>query len=161
LFGEWLVLKHEYARAIPVLAQALALGNHPGFTRYWLARAYLGRGLDANALQLSNVLLGMYPNEVSALVIRLRVEARHGDTRDALADFRQIERTKDVTVTDLVGLASAQIALGNVAGALHSVRRYLASGNHDIDTLARLRTDPDLAQLRPRIGFAGSTITAE
>ena len=67
--------------------------------RYWLARAYDLRGLDADALRLANVLLGMYPNETSALVIRLRVEAREGDTRAALADFRQIERTKDVAVT--------------------------------------------------------------
>jgi DNA-binding winged helix-turn-helix (wHTH) protein/predicted Zn-dependent protease len=161
LFGEWLVLNHDYARAIPVLAQALALGNHPGFTRYWLARAYLGRGLDANALRLSNVLLGMYPNEVSALVIRLRVETRHGDARDARADFRQIESTKDVTVTDLVGLASAELAMGNGPGAVQLVRRYLASGNHDIDTLARLRTDPDLDQLRHRVGSDGHTPTAE
>jgi DNA-binding winged helix-turn-helix (wHTH) protein/Flp pilus assembly protein TadD len=160
-FGEWLVLNHDYTRAIPVLAQALALGNHPGFTRYWLARAYLGRGLDADALRLSNVLLGMYPSEVSALVIRLRVETRRGDTRDAQADFRQIERTKDVTVTDLVGLASAQVAIGNVPGAVHLVRRYLASGNHDIDTLARLRTDPDLDQLRHLVGSGGLTPTAE
>jgi hypothetical protein len=98
------------------------------------------RGLDADALRLANVLLGMYPNETSALVIRLRVEAREGDTRAALADFRQIERTKDVAVTDLVPLASAEIAMGNTAEALHLVRRYFASGNHDIDTLYRLRT---------------------
>jgi DNA-binding winged helix-turn-helix (wHTH) protein len=152
LYGEWLLFDRDYARAITVLNQAVALGNHPGFTRYWLARAYYLRGLDADALRLSNLLLALYPNETSALAIRLRVEAREGDARDALADFRQIERTKDVAVTDLVPLAASQIAVGNVSGALHSVRQYLASGNHDIETLARLRTDPDLDQLRPLLG---------
>ena len=144
LYGEWLLFDRDYARATTVLAQAVALGNHPGFTRYWLARAYYLRGLDADALRLSNLLLAMYPNETSALAIRLRIEAREGDTRDALADFRQIERTKDVAVTDLVPLAASEIAVGNVTGALHSVRLYLASANHDIETLARLRNDPDL-----------------
>jgi len=54
--------------------------------RYWLARAYDLRGLDADALRLANVLLGMYPNETSALVIRLRVEAREGEIVVALIE---------------------------------------------------------------------------
>lgn len=150
-YGKWLVLNHDYARAIPVLEQAVALGGHPGFTRYWLARAYYRRDLDADALRLANVLLGMYPNEVSALVIRMHVEARQGDMRDALADFRTIERTKDVAIADPVGLAAAQIAMGNVGAASRTVKRYLASGNRNIDVLALLRTDPDLAPLRPLV----------
>lgn len=90
----------------------------------------------------------MYPNEVSALVIRMHVDARQGDMRDALADFRTIERTKNVTVTDPVGLAAAQLAMGNAGAASRTVRRYLASGNRAIDTLLMLRTDPDLTLLR-------------
>jgi tetratricopeptide (TPR) repeat protein len=147
-YGKWLVLNREYAQAIPVLEQAVALGSHPGFTRYWLARAYYMRGLDADAQRMANVLLNMYPAETTALVVRMHVEARRGDVRDAVADFRTIERAQAVAFNDPVGLAAAQIAMGNVGAAARTVRRYLASGNRNIDTISLLRTDPDLAPLR-------------
>jgi DNA-binding winged helix-turn-helix (wHTH) protein/Tfp pilus assembly protein PilF len=147
-FGEWLVLRHEYGKATDVLARALALGNHPGYTRYWLAKADLLRGRNAEALRLSNVLLGMYPNEASALVLRLRAEIAQGNRQSALADFRTLTQIPNVAVSDPVALASADVALGRSDDALGVVRRYVASGTHDLDELGRFRTDPDLDPIR-------------
>jgi DNA-binding winged helix-turn-helix (wHTH) protein len=157
-FGEWLVLKRDYVRASDVLAQAVDLGNHPGFTRYWLARAYYKRGLYAQALRLSNVLLAMYPNEASALVLRLRVEAQSGDMRAALADYNRVAQIPDVAQTDPVALASADVAMGKRAQALRTVQQYVASGVLDIDEMARLRTDPDLDALRKDSGKDAATV---
>jgi len=64
--GEWLLLSRDYPDASAVLSQALDLGNHPGFTRYWLARAYYQRGLDAQALRLSNAVLALYPTDLAS-----------------------------------------------------------------------------------------------
>ena len=147
-FGEWLLLNRDYVRASAVLSQAVDLGNHPGFTRYWLARAYYLRGLDAQALRLSNLLLAMYPNEASALVIRLHVEAREGNVRAALADLHRIESIRNVAQTDPVALASAEVAMGNRGQAMRAVRQYVASGALSLDEMARLRTDPDLEPIR-------------
>ncbi len=155
-YGKWLVLNREYAQAIPVLEQAVALGSHPGFTRYWLARAYYMRGFDADAQRMANVLLNMYPAETTALVVRMHVEARRGDVRDAVADYRAIVRAQGVAFNDPVGLAAAQIAMGNVGAAARTVRRYLASGNRNIDAIALLRTDPDLAPLRRSLKILSS-----
>lgn len=147
-FGEWLVLRHEYGKATSVLERAVALGNHPGYTRYWLAKADLLRGRYADALRLSNVLLGMYPDEASALVLRLRTEIAQGDRQNALADFRRLTQTRNIAMTDPVALASADVAMGRSRDALSVVRRYVASGAHDLDDLGRFRTDPDLDPLR-------------
>jgi DNA-binding winged helix-turn-helix (wHTH) protein/Tfp pilus assembly protein PilF len=146
--GEWLVLNRSYARASTILSQAVDLGNHPGFTRYWLARAYYQRGLYDKALRLTDVLLGMYPGEASALVLRLRIEAAKGDMPSAVADFRRLEKIDRIEQTDPVALASADVALGKTQDALHTVRRYLLSGQVDLDEVGRIRTDPDLDALR-------------
>lgn len=148
LFGEWLVFNHDYVRASKVLAQAVDLGNHPGFTRYWLARAYTARGLDAQALRLSNQLLALYPDEPSALVMRMRIEARHHDMRAALADFSGIEQTRGLWQSDPLALASADVVMGKRAEALHTLLRYMSSGSPGIDEMSRIRTDPDFESLR-------------
>ncbi|MBV8331781.1 MAG: winged helix-turn-helix domain-containing protein [Candidatus Eremiobacteraeota bacterium] len=147
-FGEWLVLRHQYGKASDVLARAVALGNHPGYTRYWLAKADLLRGRNADALRLSNVLLGMYPNEASALVLRLQAEIAQGDRQAAEADFRTLIEIPKLALTDPVALASAEVALGHRDEALRVVRGYVASGAHDLDELGRLRSDPDLDAIR-------------
>ena len=154
LYGEWLLLHRNYARASEVLAQAVDLGNHPGFTRYWLAKSYYLRGRDAQALAMSNQLLGLYPGEASALVLRLRIEAREGDRRGALADYRRLREIRDPAQIDPIALASADVAMGNRAEALQTVRGYVSSGLHGIDEIARIRTDPDFDSLRSwiRIG---------
>ncbi|HEY7994490.1 MAG TPA: winged helix-turn-helix domain-containing protein, partial [Candidatus Eremiobacteraceae bacterium] len=100
LYGEWLVLDRDYVGASAVLSQALDLGYHPGFTRYWLARSYYQRGLDAQALRLSNEILALYPGEASALALRLRVETSLGDKKGALADLEQIEKISDPNRVD-------------------------------------------------------------
>jgi len=146
--GEWLVLNRNYAQASSVLARALDLGNHPGFTRYWLARAYYERGLYDKALPLANATLGMYPDEASAIALRLRIEAAKGDMPAALADFRHLERIPGLEKNDPVALASADVALGRTADALQTVRRYIKSGIRDIDAIGRIRTDPDLDAIR-------------
>ena len=154
LYGEWLLLHRNYARASEVLAQAVDLGNHPGFTRYWLAKSYYLQGRDAQALAMSNQLLGLYPGEASALVLRLRIEAREGDRRSALADYRRLREIHDPAQIDPIALASADVAMGNRAAALQTVRGYVSSGLHGIDEIARIRTDPDFDSLRSwiRIG---------
>jgi tetratricopeptide (TPR) repeat protein len=151
LYGEWLLLHHNYARASEVLAQAVDLGNHPGFTRYWLAKAYYMQGRDAQALEVSNQLLGLYPGEASALVLRLRIEARDGDMRGALADYRQLREIRDPAQMDPIALASADVAMGKPTEALQTVRGYVSSGLHGIDEIGRIRTDPDFDSLRSRI----------
>jgi tetratricopeptide (TPR) repeat protein len=148
LYGEWLLLHRNYARASEVLAQAVDLGNHPGFTRYWLAKSYYMQGRDAQALAMSNQLLGLYPGEASALVLRLRIEAREGDTHGALADYRRLRAIHDPTQMDPIALASADVAMGRRADALRTVRGYVSSGLHGIDEIARIRTDPDFDSLR-------------
>lgn len=156
LLGEWLVLDRDYAQAIAVLSQALDLGNHPGFTRYWLARAYYLRGLEPQALRLSNEVLALYPGEASALALRLRVESKLGDTRAALADLQAIEKIRDPKLIDPIALASADVAMGKRAEALHALRRYESSGMLGLDEIARIRTDPDFDSLRT--GF-NATVT--
>jgi DNA-binding winged helix-turn-helix (wHTH) protein len=146
--GEWLVLNRKYAKASSILARAVDLGNHPGFTRYWLARSYYQRGLYDKALPLANVLLAMYPGEASAIALRLRIEAAKGDMPAALADFGRLERISRVEETDPVAMASADVALGRTDQALQTVRRYMSSGIRDLDEIGRIRTDPDLDALR-------------
>ena len=158
LYGEWLLLHHNYARASEVLAQAVDLGNHPGFTRYWLAKSYYLEGRDAQALAMSNQLLGLYPGEASALVLRLRIEAREGDMHGALADYRRLREIRDPAQVDPIALASADVAMGNRAEALQTVRGYVSSGLHGIDEIARIRTDPDFDSLRSRIQIDRATI---
>ena len=146
--GEWLVLDRDYAGASAVLTQALDLGNHPGFARYWLARSYYSRGLEPEALQLSDQVLALYPGEASALALRLRVEEKLGDTRGALADYQRIERIRDPAQVDPLALASAQVAMGKRSEALHTLRKFALSGSLGLDEIARMRTDPDFDSLR-------------
>jgi len=148
LLGEWLVLDRDYVNASVVLSQALDLGNHPGFARYWLARSYYMRGLDAQALQLSNQVLALYPGEASALALRLRVEESLGDTRAAAADLAQIEGIRNPDQFDPIALASADVAMGKRTAALQAIRRYESSGLPGLDEIARIRTDPDFDSLR-------------
>jgi DNA-binding winged helix-turn-helix (wHTH) protein/Tfp pilus assembly protein PilF len=156
LLGEWLVLDRDYVNASAVLSQALDLGNHPGFARYWLARSYYMRGLDAQALQLSNQVLALYPGEASALALRLRVEESLGDTRAAAADLAQIEEIRDPNQVDPIALASADVAMGKRAQALKAIQRYESSDLSGLDEIARIRTDPDFDSLRS--GF-NTTVT--
>lgn len=148
LYGEWLVLDRDYVGASAVLSQALDLGYHPGFTRYWLARSYYERGLDAQALRLSNEVLALYPGEASALALRLRVETSLGDTKAARADLQQIEKIHDPDKVDPIALASAEVAMGKRTMALDALRRYESSGSLGLDDIARIRTDPDFDSLR-------------
>lgn len=150
--GEWLVLNRNYERASSVLSRALDLGNHPGFTRYWLAKSYYERGLYDKALRFANATLGMYPDEASAISLRLRIEAAKGDMPAALADFRRLERIPGLELSDPVALASADVAMGRPGEALQTVRRYVRSGLHDIDAIGRIRTDPDLDAIRQAPG---------
>ena len=161
MYGEWLVLNHDYVRASAVLSQAVGLGNHPGFTRYWLARSYSLRGLDSQALQLSNVLLALYPNEPAALAVRLRIEARQGKTQAALADYRGIEQVRS-TQADPVALASADVAMGKQSQALHTLRAYMTSGLLGLDDIDRILTDPDFDSLRkdPQFNVAVRSMSA-
>lgn len=148
LYGEWLVLDRDYVGASAVLSQALDLGYHPGFTRYWLARSYYQRGLDAQALRLSNEILALYPGEASALALRLRVETSLGDKKGARADLAQIEKIRDPNRVDPIALASAEVAMGNRTEALDALRRFESSGQLGLDDIARIRTDPDFDSLR-------------
>ena len=148
LYGEWLVLDRDYVGASAVLSQALDLGYHPGFTRYWLARSYYQRGLDAQALRLSNEILALYPGEASALALRLRVETSLGDKKGALTDLEQIEKIRDPNRVDPIALASAEVAMGYRAEALDALRRFESSGRLGLDDIARIRTDPDFDSLR-------------
>lgn len=156
LFGEWLVLDRDYVGASAVLSQALDLGYHPGFTRYWLARAYHQRGLDAQSLRLSNQVLTLYPAEASALALRLRVELSLGDKRAALADLAQIERIRDPGKVDPIALASADIAMGKRNAARITLQRFELSSHIGLDEIARIRTDPDFDSLRS--GFNSATL---
>jgi DNA-binding winged helix-turn-helix (wHTH) protein/Tfp pilus assembly protein PilF len=156
LFGEWLVLGRDYIDASAVLSQALDLGYHPGFTRYWLARAYHQRGLDAQALRLSNQVLTLYPGEASALALRLRVESSLGDKQAALADLAQIERIHDPGKADPIALASADIAMGKRGAARATLERFERSSDIGLDEIARIRTDPDFDSLRN--GFNSATL---
>jgi tetratricopeptide (TPR) repeat protein len=160
-YGEWLVLDHEYVRASAVLSQAVGLGNHPGFTRYWLARSYLMRGLDSQALQLSNVLLALYPNEPAAIVLRLRIEARHGEMRAALADFQGIEQVRTPNQIDPLAIASADVAMGKRCEAVRTLQFYMSSGWLGLDEIDRILTDPDFDSLRndPRFNVAVRSLT--
>lgn len=148
LLGEWLVLNRDYTAASGVLSQALDLGTHPAFARYWLARSYYLRGLDAQALNLANQVLALNPGEPSALALRLRIEARHGDTQAALADFHRIERVRGPNQMDPIALASADVALGKRIEALRTLRQYVSSGLPGPDQIARIRTDPDFDPVR-------------
>lgn len=148
LYGEWLVLDRDYVGASAVLSQALDLGYHPGFTRYWLARSYYQRGLDEQALRLSNEILALYPGEASALALRLRVETDLGYKKAALADLEQIEKIRDPNRFDPIALASAEVAMGRRTEALSAIRRYESSGQLGLDDIARIRTDPDFDSLR-------------
>src|SRR5215472_1335214 len=148
LYGEWLVLDRDYSGATAVLSQALDLGYHPGFTRYWLARSYYERGLDTQALRLSNEILALYPGEASALALRLRVETSLGEKKAALADLDQIEKIRDPNRYDAIALASAEIAMGNKSEALEALRTFESSGQVGLDDIARIRTDPDFDSLR-------------
>ncbi len=148
LYGEWLVLDRDYVQASAVLSQALDLGYHPGFTRYWLARAYHGRGLDAQALRLSDEVLALYPDEPSALALRLRVEERLGDKRGAMRDLARIERVRDPNKVDPIALASADVAMGMRTAALGTLAHFESSGDAGLDEIARIRTDPDFDTLR-------------
>lgn len=148
MFGEWLVLDHEYVHASAVLSQAVGLGNHPGFTRYWLARSYFMRGLDSQAMQLSNVLLALYPNEPAALALRLRIEARDGETQAALADLHYIEQIRVASQVDPIALASADVAMGKQDEAMHTLCMYMGSGLLSLDEIDRVLTDPDFDSLR-------------
>jgi DNA-binding winged helix-turn-helix (wHTH) protein/Tfp pilus assembly protein PilF len=161
LFGEWLVLKRDYVRASAVLSQAVGLGNHPGFTRYWLARSYSQRGLDTEALRLSNILLALYPNEPAALTLRLRIEARHGKMQAALADLHTIEQTRDRQV-DPIALASADVAMGKQADAISTLQHYISSETRSLDEIDRILTDPDFDALRnnPKFNTALHAITS-
>ena len=154
--GEWLVLDRDYVNASAVLSQALDLGNHPGFTRYWLARSYEERGLEPQALQISNEVLALYPGEASALALRLRIEVKLGDERDAVADLQRIESIRDPKMIDPIALASADVAMGRRSQAISTLRNFAASGTFGIDELARLRTDPDFDSLRS--GFNSAII---
>jgi DNA-binding winged helix-turn-helix (wHTH) protein/Flp pilus assembly protein TadD len=160
-YGEWLLLDHQNVRASEVLAQAVGLGNHPGFTRYWLARSYLQRGLDSQALQLSNVLLALYPREPAALVLRLRVEARHGEMQAALADYQGIEQVQNPNQIDPLAIASAEIALGKRCEAVRTLQHYMSSGWPGLDEIDRILTDPDFDALRsdPRFDVAVHSLT--
>ena len=148
LYGEWLVLDRDYVGASAVLSQALDLGYHPGFTRYWLARSYYERGLDAQALRLSNEILALYPGEASALALRLRIETSLGYKRAAQADLAQIEKIRDPNRFDPIAFASAEVAAGNRTEALDALRRFESSGQIGLDEIARIRTDPDFDSLR-------------
>ena len=148
LLGEWLVLNRDYASASAVLSQALDLGNHPAFARYWLARSYYLRGLDEPALNLANQVLALNPGEPSALALRVRIEARRGDTRAALADFHRIERVRDPNQMDPIALASADVALGKRTEALRTLRQYVSSGLPGPEQIGRIRTDPDFDPVR-------------
>ncbi len=161
MYGEWLVLDHEYVQASAILSQAVGLGNHPGFTRYWLARSYLMRGLDPQALQLSNVLLALYPNEPAALALRLRIEARHGEMRAALADFQGIEQVRTPNQVDALATASADVAMGKRCAAMRTLQTYMASGWPGLDEIDRILTDPDFDSLRndPRFNVAVRSLT--
>jgi DNA-binding winged helix-turn-helix (wHTH) protein/Tfp pilus assembly protein PilF len=159
LLGEWLILNHCYVQASAVLAQAVDLGNHPGFTRYWLARAYTLRGLDSQALRLSNQLLALYPNEPGAVVLRLRIEARRGEIRAALADLAGLERPPSPWQVDPLALASAYVALGKQAEAERTLRHYLSTGTPGIDEIARIRIDPDFASFRNDPSFRAVAVT--
>ena len=156
LYGEWLVLDRDYVSASAVLSQALDLGYHPGFTRYWLARAYYERGLDTQALRLSNEVLALYPGEPSALALRFRIETSLGDKHAAAADLAAIERIRDPDKIDPIALASADVAAGKRIDALDELRRFETSSDAGLDEIARIRTDPDFDSLRP--GF--NTIVA-
>ena len=148
VYGEWLVLDRDYLQASAVLSQALDLGYHPGFTRYWLARAYHGRGLDAQALRLSNEVLALYPGEPSALTLRLRVEASLGQHQAMRDDLARIERIRNPKNIDPIALASADVAVGERTQALVTLQHYEASDHIGLDDLARIRTDPDFDTLR-------------
>jgi tetratricopeptide (TPR) repeat protein len=151
-FGEWLLLNGDYARATAVLQQAVDLGNHPGFTRYWLARSYELRGLDSQALRVADTLLALYPNELSVLALRMRIESRLGDARSMIADSRRIQNAADSQL-DPVAIAYADVAMGKPDKALCALRQYVSLGLVDIDGFARLRTDPDFGALRRNRGF--------
>jgi hypothetical protein len=103
---------------------------------------------------MSNQLLGLYPGEASALVLRLRIEAREGDMRGALADYHRIREIRDPSQMDPIALASADVAMGNRVEALQTVRGYVSSGLHGIDEFARIRTDPDFDTLRTDINLS-------
>lgn len=148
LYGEWLVLDRDYVSASAVLSQALDLGYHPGFTRYWLARAYYERGLDTQALRLANEVLALYPGEPSALALRLRIESSLGDAKAASADLARIEAIRDPAKIDPIALASADVAFGRRAQARDELRRFEASSDAGLDEIARIRTDPDFDTLR-------------
>ncbi len=147
LFGEWLVLDRDYKRAAIVLTQALDLGSQPGLARYWLARSYYFRGLDKPALRLTNEVLTLYPDEAAAIALRLRIEARDGNSRAALADFKHLQR-QDLNQMDPIALASASVALGKRTEASRILRQYLSSGAAGLDAIALIRTDPDFDSLR-------------
>jgi len=154
LFGEWLVLNHEYKRAGTVLSQALDLGNHPGLAKYWLARSYYFQGLNRQALRLTNEVLALYPSEASAIALRARIEARDGDMLAARADFKRVQQIHDPNEMDPIALASASVALGKRTEASRILQQYLSSGDAGLDEIARIRTDPDFDSLRA--GFNAS-----
>jgi len=146
-FGEWLILDGDYAKASAVLSQAVDLGNHPGFTRYWLARAYHLEGLDAQALRVANELVGLYPDEPSAIALRIGIEKKLGQVREAFTDLHHLQENPDAVHIDPLAVASAEVAVGNRTAAAQILRQYVLSGSHNIDDVARLRTDPQLHAL--------------
>jgi len=152
-FGEWLVFDHQYEGATKILSQAMDLGNHPGFTRFWLARAYHLRGLDKQAMHFVNLCLDLYPNEPSALAVRVTIEVRQHKMRAALSDLQLIERS-EVRQPDPIALAMADAAVGKPADAMRVLRRNAAT--LDFYSIARLRADPDFATLRAEHGFASA-----
>jgi predicted Zn-dependent protease len=119
------------------------------------------RGLDPQALQLSNVLLALYPNEPAALALRLRIEARHGDMRAALADFQGIEQVRTPNQVDALATASADVVMGKRCAAMRTLQNYMASGWPGLDEIDRILTDPDFDSLRndPRFNVAVRSLT--
>lgn len=140
-----LFLGRQYDRAIAEAHKALELEPNYAWTHFFLARAYLQKGMNEEAFAEFQRRLSLQPNFPKAQTDLALAYAALGDEKEALRILGKLQQQAKQEYVTPYPMARAYFRLGQKEEALAWLQKGLATNDGDMQ---QLKVDPDFDPLR-------------
>jgi arylsulfatase A-like enzyme/Tfp pilus assembly protein PilF len=123
MLGHWLMLKQDYAKAVPVLRKALEFIPDSEVTRFQLARGLMGIKDYSAAIPELEKLAAMWPSFVKAHALLGMAYARTNRLPEAIQECRTVLRYDPEDYESYMMLGYAQPRTGDLQGGVAALKK--------------------------------------